>query len=308
MLEIVVLTEGEERHVRVSAGELAGLVRRIGAAGDRFLVVQGIPDLPDVVAQVWHEADEDHYVLQHREPATGHYEVRVDGPDAVTAALTGWARKEADWDAGLEWEALEEFDGSAEGPPPIDVDEEDRRLLEAHVRETLVGGYATIDELVELAEDYLVTEDHSPVSREQATALAHRMWRERVAEQETWEGETDPDRLTRAFTALEEAGVVARENFTCCRNCGQSEIESEAGPGARGYVFFHTQSTDSAAADHGLTLLYGVFDGASENSVAAIGHEVVASLEAVGLQTKWDHDPRTAIVVTPLDWRRRLVG
>ncbi len=45
-----------ERHVRVSAEELAGLVRRIGGPGDRFLVLQRIPDLPDVFAQVWQEA------------------------------------------------------------------------------------------------------------------------------------------------------------------------------------------------------------------------------------------------------------
>ncbi|TXS12805.1 hypothetical protein EAO68_22010 [Streptomyces sp. wa22] len=35
MLEIVVKTENRERHARVSAEELAGLVRRIGGDGDR---------------------------------------------------------------------------------------------------------------------------------------------------------------------------------------------------------------------------------------------------------------------------------
>ncbi|MYR57408.1 hypothetical protein GTY54_14615, partial [Streptomyces sp. SID625] len=64
MLEIVVKTEKQERHLRVSAGELAALVRRIGGDGDRFLVVQRIPDLPDVFVQVWHEAGGD-YTLEH---------------------------------------------------------------------------------------------------------------------------------------------------------------------------------------------------------------------------------------------------
>ena len=50
MLEIVVKTENQQRHVRVSAEELAGLVRRIGDDGDKFLVLQRIPDLPDVYA------------------------------------------------------------------------------------------------------------------------------------------------------------------------------------------------------------------------------------------------------------------
>ncbi|GAA1157924.1 hypothetical protein F4556_000259 [Kitasatospora gansuensis] len=55
------------------------------------------------------------------------------------------------------------------------------------------------------------------MSREQAEVLAGRMWLERVAEQADWWGETDPERLTRAFTALAEADITARENFTCCR-------------------------------------------------------------------------------------------
>lgn len=36
----------------------------------------------------------------------------------------------------------------------------------------------------------------------EAAALADRMWLERVPEQAEWEGETDPERLVRAFTAL----------------------------------------------------------------------------------------------------------
>lgn len=144
----------------------------------------------------------------------------------------------------------------------------------------------------------LVTKDRRPVSLERAEALADRLWLERVTEQAAWQGETAPERLTRAFTALEEAGITSRENFTCCRSCGQSEIRAEGRPNARGFVYFHTQCTDSAAAGHGLTLLYGGFDGSSETT-AAIGHEVVAALEAVGLHAEWDRDPGRAITVTP---------
>jgi hypothetical protein len=97
----------------------------------------------------------------------------------------------------------------------------------------LVGGYAS---RAELAEEYLVTNDRHPVSREQAQSLADRLWLERVAEQATWQGETDPERLTRAFSALQDAGITARENFACCRNCGHPEIGGEGGPDARGAV------------------------------------------------------------------------
>ncbi|MER7340909.1 hypothetical protein ABT403_24070 [Streptomyces sp. NPDC000075] len=305
MLEIVVETENRERHVRVSGEELAGLVRRIGGEGDRFLVVQRAPDLPDVFAQVWHEAGGD-YTLEYRDGGPDrHFRSTADGPGAVVAALTGWALGEAGWEAGLAWSPLDM--GPVCEVPPLDLDESDREELEGRVREVLAGGYATRAELAEIAEDYLVTADRRPVSREQARALADRMWLERVAEQGAWEGETDPERLTRAFTALRVAGITARENFTCCRSCGQSEIGAEGGPDARGFVYFHTQCTDSAAAGHGLMLLYGGFDGSPETT-AAIGHEVAAALEAAGLHTEWDHDPGRAITVTPLDWRRRLVG
>ncbi|WP_035839176.1 DUF6891 domain-containing protein [Kitasatospora azatica] len=305
MLEIVVKTENGERHVRVSAEDLAELVRRIGGDGDRFLVVQRAPDLPDVFAQVWHESGGD-YTLEHRDGAADrHFQTIVDGPETVIAAMTGWAGRKSGWDGGLAWSLLDM--GPVSEVPPLDLDEGEREELEKRVREMLVGGYASRAELAELAEEYLVTEDRRPVSREQAAALSDRMWLARVAEQTEWQGETDPERLTRAFTALQGAGITARENFTCCRSCGQSEIGAEGGPDARGFVYFHSQCTDAAAAGHGLMLLYGGFDGSSDTT-ATIGHEVAAALEAVGLPVEWDRDPDRAIAITPLDWRRRLVG
>ncbi|MFJ9696332.1 DUF6891 domain-containing protein [Kitasatospora sp. NPDC101183] len=305
MLAIVVNTENWERHVGVPAEDLAALVRRIGAEGDRYLVLQRIPDLPDVYAQVWHEAGGD-YTVEHRDGAADrHFQAFADGPEAAIAALEGWARQEAGWGGGLTWEPLDT--GPAPEVPPLDLGDDERAELEARVRESLVGGYATRADLAELAEEYLVTEDRRPVSRAQAQALADRLWTERVAEQAAWRGETDPERLTRAFAALDAAGITARENFTCCRSCGQAEIGAEGGPDQRGFVYFHTQCTDSAAAGRGLTLLYGGFDGSTETT-AAVGREVVAALEAVGLATEWDGDPERAVTVTPLDWRRRLVG
>ncbi|MFE5768329.1 DUF6891 domain-containing protein [Streptomyces sp. NPDC056485] len=305
MLEIVVKTENGERHVMLPAEELAGLVERIGGDGDRFLVVQRIPDLPDVFAQVWHEAGGD-YTLEYRDgSADRHFRTPAEDPRTVVAALTGWARRESGWNGRLAWSAVDV--GPAPQVPPLDLGEEERATLEERVREVLVGGFASRAELAELAEEYLVTRDRRPVSHAQARALADRLWLERVAEQAAWQGETDPERLARAFTALQAAGITARENFTCCRGCGDSEIGGEAAPGARGFVYFHTQCTDSAAAGHGLTLLYGGFDGSSRTT-ASIGHEVMAAVAAVGLQAEWDGDPGRAITITPLAWRRRLIG
>ncbi|MFB8000240.1 hypothetical protein ACFC4G_46690 [Streptomyces sp. NPDC056002] len=253
MLEIMVKTENAERHVRVSYEELAVLVRRIGEDGDRFLVVHRIPDLPDVFAQVWHESGGD-YTLEYRDGgADRHFQVMVDDVEAVIEAMTGWARQGSGWSTGLDWSLLDM--GPTHDVPALDLSEDECKALEKRVRETLVGGFADRAELAELAEDYLVTVDRRPVSREQAVALVDRMWLERVAEQAEWQGETDPERLTRAFSALQETGITARENFTCCRSCGQSEIGGEGGADARGFVYFHSQCTDSAAAGHGLLRL-----------------------------------------------------
>ncbi|MFJ2193041.1 DUF6891 domain-containing protein [Kitasatospora sp. NPDC087861] len=306
MLAIGVQENDGTRHLRVGADELARLVRRIGAEGDRFLVAQRIPDLPEVFIQVWH-ADGGDYTLEHRDgSAARHFEVRTDGPDPVIAAITGWARREPGWGDGLDWQPLD-LGPRPEPAPPLDLPAADLGHLEDRLRLTLAAGYTTRAELAGLAEDYLVSGDHRPLSRDQAEQLADRLWLERVGEQTGWIGETDPERLTRAFAALTAAGLTAREHFACCRSCGDAEIAAAAAPDAHGYVYFHTQGTDSAAAGHGLSLRYGGFD-ASPLTTTAIGHEVVAALTDAGLPAVWNADPSHAIEIRPLLWRRRLTG
>ncbi|MCX4750187.1 hypothetical protein OG455_32545 [Kitasatospora sp. NBC_01287] len=306
MLAIIITTENGQRHLRPSAAELTALVQRIGSGDDRFLVVRQIPDLPDVFVQVWHESEGD-YTLEHRDgDPQCQYQTRLAGPGAVAVAMAGWARREPDWDAGLSWTEVEL--GPVPDPvPPLVLDEGDREQLEERIREVLVGGYATRAELTELAEDHLVSGEHRPVSRAQARHLVDRLWLERVAEQSGWVGETGPERLTRAFCALEAAGLTAREHFTCCHSCGQAEIGDAGSPTARGFVYFHSQSTDAAAAGRGLTLHYGGFDSSAETTTA-VGREVAAALAQVGLPVAWNGDPHRAIEVKPLEWRRRLVG
>ncbi len=304
MLAITVQTESGQRLHRTPAADLAALIRRIGSPGDTFLVVQRLPDLPDVYIQVLHRTGEG-YTLEHRDGAPDrHFQTRLDGPESVIAAMTGWARLNDYWDARIAWELLDL--GPAPAPvAPLELHDTEREQLESRVREVILGGYATRAELAELAEDYLVTKDRRPVSPAQARQLADRLWAERVEEQADWDGETDPERLARAFAALQAEGITARENFTCCRSCGQAEIGTEAEPGARGFVYFHQQCTEGATSGYGLMLLYGGFDG-STGTTTAIGREVVAAIKATGLPVEWDGDPARAITITPLDWRRRL--
>ncbi|PZT74734.1 MULTISPECIES: DUF6891 domain-containing protein [unclassified Streptomyces] len=303
MLEIKVATENQQPRVRVSEETLSALVHRIGGTLDHFLVVQRAPDIPGTFIQVWHETG-GAYELEHRTgSASSHVRAVLDDPERVAELMTRWARQESGWDGGMVWESA----GIPEPDPVPELPAEIREQLEARVRELLRGGYGTVSTLTEAAEDYLVKDGVRPVTRAQARQLVERLWLERVAEQRRWEGETDPERLARAFAALDWGGITAREHFTCCRSCGTSEIREAGREDARGFVFFHFQGTESAAAGHGLSLYYGGFDGSGETT-AAVGREVVAALEEAGLTAEWDGSPDRAIGLTNLDWRKRLVG
>ncbi|MFE1252025.1 DUF6891 domain-containing protein [Streptomyces sp. NPDC058735] len=305
-LPIKVTTESGRTHARVAARELRALVERIGGDDDHFLVVRRIPDRPLVFIQTARDGD-GAYDLQHR---TGHvphlWVTRVSDPGLVAEVMVRWARQEDGWDAGVTWER-EEF-GLPERAPELAPDVAAR--AEGHVREMLRDGYRDVGTLIRETV-YLMGEGEEPppVSPAQAREIVERLWLERVQEQEAWTGPTDPDRLERAFAALDRAGVVAREDFTCCRRCGLMEIGAEVDDVSRvrGFVFFHHQGTRRAAEGGGLSLYYGGFDG-SEETTAAVGHEVVAALTAAGLSTQWNGSPDRAIEVTPLRWRKRLVG
>ncbi|MGC0382205.1 DUF6891 domain-containing protein [Streptomyces sp. SAI-129] len=304
VLALRVETENGQTHTRIRAAELRELASRIGRPGDRFLVVQRIPDIPDVFAQVWHEEGGE-YRLEHRAAADAFFGTDLDDAHRVADLLTGWARQEPGWDAGVAWEPIDL--GPQEDVP--ELPDGVRQQIERLIRERLRCGYDSRKALVQAAEDHLVGGEYGerPVSRAQAWRSVDRLWRERLAEQAAWgEETTDPDRLTRVFRSLDAAGVTARENFTCCRSCGTAEIGAER-EGARGFVFFHRQSTEAAAEGHGLMLHYGGFDG-SQETTTAVGHEVVAAFAGSGLSTEWNSDPGRAITVAPLNWRKRLEG
>ncbi|WP_189270915.1 DUF6891 domain-containing protein [Kitasatospora griseola] len=303
MLRIAVRDQADVVRVRLSEDELVDTVRDMAYASGTFVVLQRVPDLPDTYAQACPENGA--WTVEHRagSPAR-HYGTQVQDVEQVAALLLGWAREDEGWDAGAAWERID-FGPDPE-PAPLELSEQDERTLVAEVRRLLVEGYTTLAQAAEAAEECLVDKGVRPVTKAQAKQLVDRMWLERVAEQRSWVGETDPERVARAFAALESSGITARENFTCCRSCGNGEIGAE-NPEARGFVYFHSQCTEGAAAGQDLWLLYGGFDD-SEETTAAVGREVVAALEECGLTVRWDGSPDEAIRVTGLDWRRRLVG
>ncbi|MFE0102137.1 DUF6891 domain-containing protein [Streptomyces sp. NPDC059009] len=307
MLPIKVETENWQSHRRISAVRLRELVHRIGGAGDRFLIVEGIPARPGVFVQVWHEQGGD-YEFQHR---TGSgvrhmFSTRLTDPDRVADAMARWAGRDEAWDAGIDWE-VDDLGPAAEAEP---LEPRVRERAEEHVRRMLRHGYLGLaklaDETVYLMDD--PGAEPGPVSKPQAQEIVERLWLERLDEQDGWAGETDPDRLERAFAELTASGITAREDFTCCHGCGTTEIGAERTDGERGFVFFHHQGTESAAEGHGLALYYGEFEESGTTTATEVGHEVVAALTRAGLTAEWDGSPERAIELNALDWRKRLTG
>ncbi|MFJ9771644.1 DUF6891 domain-containing protein [Kitasatospora sp. NPDC101157] len=196
-------------------------------------------------------------------------------------------------------------------------------LLEAQerARELIRCGFQEPDEIAESLVEVL---DDQGLTQEEAERIVAPLWAERLAEQADWPETTDVDRLVDAFDLLEDQGIVAAMDFTCCAGCGYAEIGGEADEDSRGFVFFHQQDTEAAAAGRGLMLRYGTFRTAEEPSggpgeesddeaeedagrrTAEVGRAVVAALEAVGLPVEWNGSPRTAIRVAPLEWLNRL--
>lgn len=67
--------------------------------------------------------------------------------------------------------------------------------------------------------------------------------------------------LTRAFDELEEQGIIARQNFSCCGTCAPGEIQEErkGGNPSRGYVYYHMQDAEQLVEDRSTMLGYGAF-------------------------------------------------
>jgi hypothetical protein len=192
-------------------------------------------------------------------------------------------------------------------PPPSDTGPmaEMRRYIDSLV----AAGFTPEGEIASAAVYYMEGEaDPALLTRE-----AGRMTREALgahrAAQAGWPEVTDCDRLDAAFATLEASGVIVRQDWTCCGTCGAAEIWDEIetaerqGRTVRGYAFYHQQDTERATEGDGLYLNYGARED-SDAAAVAIGHEIVAALEAKGLTTQWEGVISKRIGVG-LDWKRR---
>ncbi|MEW1753678.1 DUF6891 domain-containing protein [Streptomyces angustmyceticus] len=301
MLEISVKTASGPDRARPSAGELAGLLRRIGADDDHFVVAERLPEQAQVFLQAWRDGDGP-FTVEHRDGGPErHFRATSDDAARVVEVFLDWARGGRDWRAALEWQRADLY--ATPGLAPAT-----RAAAEEQARTAIRTGFRDFHEVAQDVCDAAGPED-APVSLDEARRIVGGLWEERLAEQAGWPEVTDADRVAQAFAALDAQGLTARMNFSCCSTCAVGEIAAERAPGDRGFVFFHCQDTESAAEGHGLAVRYGAYaqsgDAPAEDR-AGIGRAVVAAFAGAGLPAQWDGDPDRVIEVAPLDWRKRL--
>jgi hypothetical protein len=177
------------------------------------------------------------------------------------------------------------------------------------VSRAVAEGFDDPDDIIESAVEMFEEEADEEVVRPIAERLTTKAVRAHLKAQAAWPAVTDCDRLDAACTELNAAGIVTRQHFTCCSNCGHLEIGDEIkeekanGLTVRGYAFYHMQDTESAAEGGGIYLKYGASRKGSA-ALVRIGQEIVAVLQRHGLKTDWNGEGTTAIQVD-LDWKRR---
>ncbi len=182
--------------------------------------------------------------------------------------------------------------------------------VRGHVALHVDAGFDSADEIADGTLEYFEGDDETPALDLAAVRkLTEEELARHEAEEASWSDPTDCDRIDAAFEALESKGIVARQNFTCCQNCGHGEIWDEI-KGARksrpvaGYTFFHMQDTDRAAAGGGLYLAYGATEPGDEAGVQ-VGKVIVSELQAAGLKTDWDGTMNKRIAIVGLAWKKR---
>lgn len=193
---------------------------------------------------------------------------------------------------------------------------EEREDLSLWARIHVRGGFEPVEEIEEILLD--LSEDfNSPLTERDRRAEIRNVIIQAIArlreEEAGWSILTDYDRLELAFDMLEDKGIVARQNFTCCGTCGAAEIGAEIEDyeanyrPARGYVFFHQQDTENVVETGNLYVSYGAANNGTDAVFLQIGQEIFETLKSVGLKVHWDGQLEHRIGIT-MAWQRRWQG
>ncbi|MEU1686491.1 hypothetical protein [Micromonospora sp. NPDC005707] len=200
------------------------------------------------------------------------------------------------------------------------IAEPGRAEIEREIWDWVVRGE---DDAGEFVEFFDAEEERHGASDEELRAAYEAALDARREQQRQW-GEVRSN-LTRAFAELNELGVLARENFSCCGTCAAAEIHDER-DGSRhwhGYLWYHEQDTESLlASDDGEVYLgYGAYPPADFDEVAyaalpeaeqqaryqadlerLLDEVVFPVLRTHGMRPVWNRKQSTRIRVTGARW------
>lgn len=181
--------------------------------------------------------------------------------------------------------------------------------MREYIRKEIAAGFDSADEICDSAVDSFSDQQDSSVLLPYAKDIVQEGIETQISEQANWEEVTDCDRLDQVFEDLEHNGIISRQNFSCCGNCGTYEIWDEMetaqsqGQIVRGYTFYHMQDTQHAVEGYGIYLSYGSIED-NDSAQISIANEIVGILNHNNLKTEWNGDLQRRILVK-LDWKRR---
>ncbi len=190
---------------------------------------------------------------------------------------------------------------------PLTADQ--TREVRAFVRTQVRSGYVEPSAIPEITVDYFTGSYPEDLVLPAATDALEAEVALLRAEEPSWPEVTDYDRLTSAFADLEGRGILAREDYACCRNCGTKEARVEleessaAGQAPMGFAFFHMQDTERVVEGGPLMICFGDQDD-TDSGTTKVGEQVVAALRGAGLRTDWNGSPDSRIEVH-MHWLRR---
>src|SRR4029453_10638281 len=121
------------------------------------------------------------------------------------------------------WEKL--FGSRSSSPPaPPANDGEDDVLSEvrAQIRRDLIAGFDDTKTIIQSAVEVFESDVEPSILENHARHCFDEELAAHTARQSTWPKTTDCDRLDAAFVALEKSGVISRQHFSCCGNCGST--------------------------------------------------------------------------------------
>jgi hypothetical protein len=181
--------------------------------------------------------------------------------------------------------------------------------IRAFINLQILEGFDSVHEIVESASQYALERFGRSNLRTEINHVIADLPIAYRAEQGTWKSPTDCDLLDKAFASLNYQGIVARQNFSCCNNCGFAEIwdeveEEEKHQPIEGYVFYHLQFTERVIKTGQLLLVYGCIEE-EEADLTRVANKIVGELRRFGLDAKWQGSAYDPIIVEGIIWQKR---